>query len=249
MRAVGEEVFRRLESAASPVTGAMLRELAPLLVLVPHPDDETLGCGGLLATAARADVALEVVYLTDGSASHRRSVQWPAPRLSVQRRHEALEALGALGVSAARVAFLDWPDAAPYASAHPRYAQTALWLRALCKRRKVRSMFAPWEGEGHCDHQAASALCDAARAGLDPAPRRFDYLVWGWTEPALGAAAEGRKVWGLSCAVEIERRRAALSRHRTQLGELITDDADAFVIPPELAALTRRPTEIFLERP
>jgi LmbE family N-acetylglucosaminyl deacetylase len=227
----------------------MLRELAPLLVLVPHPDDETLGCGGLLATAARARVDLEVVYLTDGSASHRRSVQWPPPRLSLQRRGEALEALGALGVGAARVAFIDWPDAAPYGPAHPRYAETALWLRTFCARRNIRSMFAPWEGEGHCDHQAASALCEAARAGLDPAPRRFDYLVWGWTEPALGAAAARRTVWGLPCAMEIDRRGAALARHRTQLGDLITDDADAFVIPPELAALTRRPTEIFLERP
>ncbi len=42
---------------------------APIVVLAPHPDDESLGCGALLA-AAFAGKGARVVCLTDGSGSH-----------------------------------------------------------------------------------------------------------------------------------------------------------------------------------
>ncbi|HEX2943304.1 MAG TPA: PIG-L family deacetylase, partial [Rhodopila sp.] len=43
------------------------------LILAPHPDDESLGCGGLIATAVAAGRAPLVVILTDGAGSHPNS--------------------------------------------------------------------------------------------------------------------------------------------------------------------------------
>ncbi|RKJ98019.1 PIG-L family deacetylase, partial [Pseudoroseomonas wenyumeiae] len=74
--------------------------LAPggLVVLAPHPDDESLGCGGLLAAAAQAGRAVAVVFVSDGGASHPRSRRYPRLALRRLREAEALAALAALGL-------------------------------------------------------------------------------------------------------------------------------------------------------
>ena len=53
----------------------------PILVLAPHPDDESLGCGGLIAQACAAGIEVHVAILTDGSMSHPNSAAFPAQRL------------------------------------------------------------------------------------------------------------------------------------------------------------------------
>src|SRR5882672_10858445 len=50
-----------------------------LMVLAPHPDDETLGAGGLLQRAAARGVATRVVFATDGDDN-------PWPQRVVERR-------------------------------------------------------------------------------------------------------------------------------------------------------------------
>lgn len=92
---------------------------ARLLVLAPHPDDETLGAGGLIqAVQARGGQAW-VVFATSGdgfSLAVRRYLDRPVPgpedylRLGRMRRREALDALSHLGVPPERVAFLGFPD-------------------------------------------------------------------------------------------------------------------------------------------
>src|SRR5580704_16937481 len=49
----------------------------PLLVLAPHPDDESLGCGGLIADCQARGQPVYVLILTDGAGSHRNSREYP----------------------------------------------------------------------------------------------------------------------------------------------------------------------------
>ena len=51
-----------------------------LVVVAAHPDDETLGAGGLITIAAERDIAVTVVVLTDGLASHPEAL---SPSLSL----------------------------------------------------------------------------------------------------------------------------------------------------------------------
>ena len=64
-----------------------------VLVIAPHPDDESLGCGGLLSMLAAAGRSLHIVFVTDGGASHPHSRTWSRSRLALQREQEAAEAL------------------------------------------------------------------------------------------------------------------------------------------------------------
>ena len=70
-----------------------------ILVVAPHPDDETLGCGGLVSLLAQNGSAFYIVFVTDGSASHRNSTAWPTARLAAQREQEARNALVCLGIA------------------------------------------------------------------------------------------------------------------------------------------------------
>src|SRR5690606_22301286 len=67
------------------------------LVISPHPDDETLGCGATIARKLAAGARVTVLMLTDGRHSHRVSALSP-DELARVRRAEAREAMRRLGL-------------------------------------------------------------------------------------------------------------------------------------------------------
>ena len=94
-----EQYFEALRTC--PVT--TIRELTggrPFVVLSPHPDDETLGTGGLIAEACTRGQEVDVIVVTDGSGSHPRSKQYPRQRLVDLRYSEVHKAGLALGLRA-----------------------------------------------------------------------------------------------------------------------------------------------------
>jgi LmbE family N-acetylglucosaminyl deacetylase len=219
-----------------------------MLIISPHADDETLGCGGLIATACDLGLRPRVAYLTDGAGSHSGSIAWPPTRLAAQRRREALNALAVLGVRATDTLFLDWPDGRPYRADQTAYDRTLRDLMAWARSLNPSSIWAPLAEEPHCDHQAAWDLANVVRDGLRAPCALMEYIVWGWKDADLAARHEADRVFALDCVAYIDRRRQALAQHTTQLGALIGDARSAFALPPELAALTDRPIEIYLER-
>src|ERR1700743_2977916 len=67
----------------------------PILLVSPHPDDETLGAGGFLATQARRGRAVTVVAVTDGEHAYR-DYQAPAEGLAEIRTREQKDAVHVL---------------------------------------------------------------------------------------------------------------------------------------------------------
>src|ERR1700754_4701713 len=66
---------------------------ARAVVIAPHPDDEVLGTGGLLARLSALGRKVLIVAVTDGTASHPDSPAWPVERLADVRPQETREAL------------------------------------------------------------------------------------------------------------------------------------------------------------
>ncbi len=89
-----------------------------LLIIAPHPDDEVLGCGGLIASAAQQGIPVQVVYLTCGdgftAAAALATRSMPESReclaLGKLRQSEARRALQLLGLSGNSAVFLGYPD-------------------------------------------------------------------------------------------------------------------------------------------
>ena len=83
-----------------------------ILIVAPHPDDETLGCGGAIALLRQLNVSVKVLIVSDGTKSHPNSLTYPPPALKELRERESLAALAILGVASEAVTFLGMPDGA-----------------------------------------------------------------------------------------------------------------------------------------
>lgn len=78
--------------------GAVLGTARRLVVVCPHPDDDVLACGGLLALHAAKKGACLVVAVTDGEASHQGDPTWTLDQVGQARRLEHQRGLARLGV-------------------------------------------------------------------------------------------------------------------------------------------------------
>jgi len=74
-----------------------VRRFNSVLVVFPHPDDETVNCGGTLNSFSRAGSAVTVLLLTRGERGNEGGIFDPA--LGEIRNAEALRAADILGVS------------------------------------------------------------------------------------------------------------------------------------------------------
>ncbi|GGE13005.1 hypothetical protein GCM10011390_35150 [Aureimonas endophytica] len=210
-----------------------------LVVLSPHPDDETLGASALLTRAADLGRRIGLVALTDGEGSHPRSRLVPPPRLAAIRAAEQAAALAALGCGAAEVLRLSLPDGASGRSAG--FETAAARIAALCDAVGASALAAPHPDDPHPDHHAAAALA-LALGEARPDLRILFYEVWS----RRLAAAEPFRAEGLTpfrVAADPARKRAALACHRSQLGEIVPDDPDGFVLPPWFLAAQDDPWE------
>lgn len=133
-----------------------------LTCVLAHPDDETLGTGGILAHYARQGVATSLVTATRGDAGRYRTPDVPHPgreALGEIREEELRAAAGVLGVG--DVSVLGYPDGElDQADAGEAVARIARQLRRL--RPHVVVTFDPFGSYGHPDHIAISQLATAA---------------------------------------------------------------------------------------
>lgn len=177
------------------------------LVIAPHPDDETLGAGALIAQTAREGRLAGIVYLTDGSGSHPVA----GGALIRIRRREASLAIRCLTGNAIAPIHLDWRDASPYAPGERGFEMSCRALVALCHARRVDVLAVTASHEPHCDHSAAAQLAQAVRSAARRRLRLVEYLVWG-DQPMMASMS---RVATAPMAQGIRRR--ALFAHRSQL--------------------------------
>ena len=216
----------------------------PALILAPHPDDESLGCGGFIAEACRRGRPPHVLVLTDGTGSHPNSRSHPAPVLRDVREREARTAVAELGLPPGRIGFLGLRDtAAP--TAGPAFDDAVRAIHRTLAREGCGLLLAPWQHDPHCDHEAAHLMAAAAaRAAEVP---HLAYPVWGWTlpegHPLPDPAPDGAR---LHIAAHLPAKRRAIAAHASQYSDLIRDDPAGFRLPSQLLSVFDRPHETFL---
>lgn len=193
------------------------------IVVIPHPDDEVLGCGGLIVRQRRRGLEVVVIAVTDGEAAFAEAGRG-ATALARRRRGEQLAACAVLGVPASSVLRLGLPDG--------RVAdhETTITEAVTARWREGDLLVAPWTGDHHCDHEAVGRAAQAAVA--PPGALRMGSLVWGPSRSPVPSPGE-LPLWSLPLTpLEQRLRLQALRCHRSQLGE-----ADrAAVVPPSLTS-------------
>lgn len=240
----------------APVLMARLRELPVvdpetlvddrgLLVIAPHPDDESLGCGGLIAACRARGVTVRVTLLTDGTGSHRHSRAYPPERLAALREAEAREASAALGLADDRITFLGLPDGhAPLSGKALR--RIADRIAAALRADGIGTICTTWLHDPHPDH--LSAYRAARLAARQTGAKLLCYPVWSWTLPDRAwLPAEAVSGARIDITPYRDRKRRAIACHRSQIENLIDDDPTGFRLAPQHLAIFDSPYEVFVE--
>jgi LmbE family N-acetylglucosaminyl deacetylase len=106
-------------AAATSDAPLVLSSTDRLLILAPHPDDETLACGGVIQDAVAHHIPVRIVFLTYGDFNkwsftlYQHSPVFRPQTMRAMgevRRQEALDATAVLGVSSGALTFLGYPD-------------------------------------------------------------------------------------------------------------------------------------------
>jgi len=189
--------------AATSSTNASCDAGPRVLVLSPHPDDESLGCGGTLALMTRAGVPVDVAYMTRGELGGKPGVKLPTIDqlvLGNQRSREAAAACQTLGIE--HVFFLQGHDGQVHQ--RPELSDEILQLLASGD---YSTVFCPWPFDVHKDHCATFDWLAAALVRLDRNVDIWLYEVWSTLHP--------NKLVAIDSTVEIKNR--AIQAHVSQL--------------------------------
>jgi LmbE family N-acetylglucosaminyl deacetylase len=233
------EVLAAMESLPDAEIDTILGGERPL-ILAPHADDESLGCGGLIAACCQRGRPPFVVILTDGAASHPGSLQYPPERLRQLRTEEARKAVARLGLASDNLAFFDYPD-----TALPTSRLISERVAMLARDQNCKTILAPWLHDPHCDHEAAAIIAREAAAAAQC--RLLSYPVWGWLlPPDQEVPVDEVTGWKLPIAAHLGAKHSAVAAHASQYSNLIEDSPNGFRLPPELLAVFERPFEVFL---
>lgn len=145
-----------------------------ILIVAPHPDDEVLGCSGLIQRLSREGKQVDVVILSGGGKSHAGCCRIEGSLLIDSRRALSRKAAGLLDLPLRNLHFLDYPDG----SISFDCPETDR-LKNLIETLHPNAIFVPHRGEGWSDHLAAG---DIVRRLIDKDPKieLYEYCVWFW---------------------------------------------------------------------
>ena len=219
--------------------------LAPAIVFSPHQDDETLGCGGTILKKSQLGASVQLVFMTDGTASPPTT---PAHELKPIREQEARAACQQLGVDQESVTFFELVDG-------QLSEQTGLAIEQVTQfliDHPAEQVFIPYyqDRDPGLDHVATNQIVLSALQQLGGRTVVYEYPIWYWRFwPQTRIPVKGRQgVWqtqprsllhnlrslaDFRACVDIgdvlDRKRMALDEHRSQLEGLNSIQSAAFV--------------------
>ncbi|WP_151083376.1 PIG-L family deacetylase [Nocardioides cynanchi] len=201
-----------------------------VVVVGAHPDDESLGAGGLVATARALDLPVDLVCATDGEGSHPASPTHTPDDLARRRTEEWLAAADALGVDGAHTHRLGLPDG----GLDTRVAELTTRLVELVGDGRDAVVVAPWSEDGHPDHEAVGRAAAATARRTGAQLWEFPIWLWHWSTPSDPRA---RRLRPLALdAPAAERKQRAIAAHASQVSALSSLEGDETLLTPSLLA-------------
>jgi len=195
--------WRELVASAPPLD---LTGVTSIAVVAPHPDDETLGAGGLIATCEALGIHVRVIVVTDGAAAES---SFTPIELARRRSVEVTAAVRALN-PAAELTLLGYRDG------HTDESRPAILADLVAVTDGVDLVVGPWRGDGHRDHRIVGEVC--AELGLP----LIEYPIWMWHWGAPDDARIPRRRLA-TMPVDVDKR-AALDLHVSQMGTVLRPD-------------------------
>lgn len=205
--------------------------LGPVLIASPHPDDETLGCGGLIARCAGIACPVSVLLMTNGEGSHPGDTAWQE-KLGNIRKREQHRALKALGLKKPDIIPLALSDGGLEQLSDEMYERVVAVIQDVIQSRRIRTVFVPAIDDRHADHQQTARFLAEAVSKL-PVAHFFSYQIWPPEQrPTQVTANEVEYRLNISDIVGVKRR--AIRKHQSQLAPIDSAHTEGFRMPQEL---------------
>jgi len=171
-----------------------------VLVIAPHPDDETIGCGGTLCIHAENGDQISVAFLTSGELGLKHLAREEAWNIREAEARRAAAILNLAHISFFRCS--DWMLA-------EEVTKAASLLRPVLKDQQPQLIYLPHPEDDHPDHRAALPILRSALEGLGlPNLSLRFYEVW-------TPLAKYETVQDITSAMD--RKLRALGEHKSQL--------------------------------
>ncbi|WP_116109109.1 PIG-L family deacetylase [Lewinella sp. IMCC34191] len=221
------------------------------VIFSPHPDDESLGCGGLIRTLCDMDRMVRVVFVTDGAMSHPNSRKFPREARVDLRRAEAITACAHLGVPSDRVYFMSLRDGEVPSEWATDFPPAVFNLIQLVQGWEPDTFVVPWRRDPHEDHRATWEICRAAVNQFEQTIRWVEYPVWMWEAKNLVELPRSEEVihWSLDISDKLVSKERAIRAHASQWDGVIDDDPTGFQLPESMIAKFIRSREIYFVPP
>lgn len=189
---------RTVELDRTPVP----KEAQRVAILAPHPDDESLGCGGTIRHFVLQGTEVTVLYLTGGEYGLPPGETWSEEKgkaLRETRRREATQACAKLGANAP--IFLGGIDTQLY-----HQLELANVLCAEFQKNLYDHVFCPWPFDAHTDHAATFRIFQLAVQKMARPFQVWLYEVW---NPLLANRF-------VNIDATLEAKTNAIAEHRSQ---------------------------------
>lgn len=204
-----------------------------VVVISPHPDDEVLGCGGLLFHAHQLGLEILVISVTDGEACYPDDLSWTRERLRAVRAKELVAAMRELGVDAKSIQALHVPDGEVAQHEAELCTQLSSLLRADDRA------FVTWQADGHPDHESTGRATQKAAARCGASVFQFPIWAWHWLSASPpNSPLPSARGYRLSNEAALAKRRS-LAHFASQLGGAGTGIAHPILGPSVLARFDR----------
>ncbi|MGC1630655.1 MAG: bifunctional PIG-L family deacetylase/class I SAM-dependent methyltransferase [Gelidibacter sp.] len=226
-------------------------QIASSLILAPHPDDEALGCGGMITYLRQQNVPVWICFMTSGGASHPNSKKYTQDKLMQLREYEALESCKILGVEQSNIIFLREPDSQLNKLSDQKIVEVGVEISHLIVGNDITSIFLPWRRDVHPDHETTYRIGIKAVRQVSREVQIIEYPIWMWHHfrcenwPVQGEM----ELFRLNVEAVLEIKRASINAHQSQTTGLIDDDANGFMLKEELLRPFLTPFEYFFIDP
>lgn len=196
-----------------------------LLVVAPHPDDETLGLGATAALLRDRGVDVQVVSVSDGGAAHPGLSPFDRNRLEHTRRSELRRAVGILRIG--EPICLGLPDG-ELCDHEPQLADV---LTEILRSRPPGTWCSTtWRGDGHCDHEAVGRAAALAAAQTGAVLLEYPVWMWHWAVPGDPAVPwQSARTVPLTRSA-VGRKQLAAQSFRSQFDPITPDEGP--LLPP-----------------
>jgi LmbE family N-acetylglucosaminyl deacetylase len=209
-----------------------------MIVFAPHPDDETLACGGTIVKKIKEGFDVYVVVMTDGRHSHdvTLGLAEPSPeRIAEIRATEFREATRVLGVNPSNLILLGFEDGKLREHMSDARERT---VRILHEVRPVE-IYMPYRDDANEDHRTTYEIITGSVREAYLRSKMYEYSVWNGKIPRPEL-----KVFVMDIHGELRRKMEAISKYKSQISKCFPKQEKA-VLSEEFVNMFRSETETF----